>query len=154
IDKDGKFIIPNPERIPPKFDPSGGGKGTGKGEPPPDPKPVEKQDSPEDSCTATAPAGGPGDPLFYSMSRGPFEMLFLADDRTPALRSGGRQSHFNRGAMFAQMIKKKQTGPLAEAIPAASGHTLAAGLYLPPLSREFERHTPRELAPYAAITAA
>jgi hypothetical protein len=52
------------------------------------------------------------------------------------------------------MIQKKQTGPLAEAIATAGNHTLAAGLYLPPLFREFDRHMPRELAPYAALAAA
>ena len=65
--------------------------------------------------------------------------------------SGTAQTHLT---LLAQLMQKKATGPLAEALAAASGHTLAAGVYLPPLFREFDRKLPPELAPYAALTAA
>ncbi len=43
---------------------------------------------------------------------------------------------------------------LADAIASASKHTLAAGVYLPPLFREFDRNPPRELVPYSALLSA
>jgi hypothetical protein len=50
-------------------------------------------------------------------------------------------------------MQKKSTGPLAEAIATAGNHTLAAGVHLPPLFREFDRGLPPEFAPYAALFA-
>jgi hypothetical protein len=159
IGPDGTYLPTNPGSsdrfLPSKGSSSGKGSGTGDPTLPPKespvPPPIEKPEQPEDACTAGAI---PGEPLFYELRGGPFELLFLVDDRTLVFLPGGHQSEFNMMALFAQLIQKKQTGPLADAIATAGNHTLAGGLYLPPMFREFDRHMPPELAPYAALVAA
>ena len=108
----------------------------------------------EDTCSATGSALAAGDPLFYELKRGPFSLLFLVDDRTLVFLPedfGGGVTHL---ALLGQLLQKKNSGPLAEAVAAAGTHTVAAGIHLPPIFRAFERETPRELAPYAALFAA
>lgn len=113
---------------------------------------VEKQG--QDEATFPISTTVPGEPLFYALNGGPFELLFLVDDHTVVFLPGGRDTEFAVMALLSQLMQKKGTGPLAEAIATAGNHTLAGGIYLPPLFREFERGMPRELAPYAALTAA
>jgi hypothetical protein len=162
IGPDGSFPVPKPPAADPgkaggeKGTGKASGKGGGKGKPPapptePPPPPVEKQEQPEDACTAAAI---PGDPLFYEVRGGPFGLLFLVDDRTLVFLADGPRSHFNMMALFAQLLQKKPTGPLADAITTAGSHTLAGGVSLAPLFREFDRRMPPELAPYAALVAA
>jgi hypothetical protein len=116
----------------------------------------EKKPAPEDDDTDTVfiSTGTPGDALFYQLRHGPFEMLFMVDDRTLVFLPSGHRNEFTIIAFLAQLMQKKQTGPLSEAIAEAGNHTFASGIYLPPLFREFERRLPPELAPYAALTAA
>ncbi len=115
------------------------------------PPPVEKCEG--DSCTASAD-GGIADPLFYALDRGPFAALFLIDDRTLVFLPGGSDGEFAQLSLLAAGLKKNATGPLADAIAAAGKHTLAAGVHLAPLFREFDRHVPAELVPYTALFAA
>ncbi|HSQ56601.1 MAG TPA: DUF1559 domain-containing protein [Gemmata sp.] len=117
---------------------------------PPPAKQTRKEEGPTFPISATLPQ----EPLFYELRGGPFAMLFLVDERTLVFISQGSGSHFNMLALFAQLLQKKQTGPLADAIAAAGNHTLAGGVSLTALFREFERGLPRELAPYAALIAA
>jgi hypothetical protein len=126
----------------------------GPGFPPPVGPPTEPPGKQEDGCTVPIAAAAPVEPIFYEVRGGPFAMLFLVDDRTLVFLADGRGSDFNVMALFGQLLQKKQTGPLADAIAAAGGHTLAGGVSLAPLFREFERGMPRELAPYAAFVAA
>jgi Protein of unknown function (DUF1559) len=123
------------------------------------PVPPAEKDEAEDACSATAAAAVPGDPLFYELPRGPFGLLFLVDDRTLVFLPTGFDSEVTQLALLSQLMQKKATGPLADAIAAGAGHTLAGGIYLPPLFREFaaggfEKKLPPELAPYVALTAA
>jgi hypothetical protein len=96
----------------------------------------------------------PGEPLFYELPRGPFELLILADDRTLVFLPDTPHREFVVLALVAQLVQKKPGGPLAGAVAEAGTHTLAAGLYLPPLLRGFDRGMPPELAPYTALAAA
>jgi Protein of unknown function (DUF1559) len=154
-----------------EFRPAGGasGSGTKSAEPtnksaptkeiprepkPSEAKPAEKKEGPEADASVFIAAAAPADPLFYGLRNGPFEMLFLVDEHTLVFLPGGQRGEFTVVALLAQMMQKKQTGPLAEAIAAAGNHTLAGGIYLPPLFREFDRRLPPEMAPYAALTAA
>jgi hypothetical protein len=145
----------------------GGGQGGGGPRPinldPPKLEPLPKPPSPEpkpdlpdeDTCGVTVAAGnGPGDPLFYELPRGPFALLFLVDDRTLVFLPEDYGHGTLHLALLGQLMQKKPTGPLADAIAAGGRHTLAAGVHLPPLFREFDRRMPPELTPYAALTAA
>jgi hypothetical protein len=124
---------------PPKFDPPS------KFEPKP---PAE-----DDPCSAVAPVAA-GEPLFYELPRGPFNFLFLIDERTLVFLPEGFGHETTQLALLAQLMQKKATGPLAEAIAAGATHTFAAGIHLPPIFRAFDRKLPPELAPYAALLAA
>ncbi len=144
---------------PPKGPPGAGSPPPGAGSPPKgppvEPPPFEKKDNLDDDAnTVPIVAAAPADPLFYELHNRPFEVLLLVDDRTMVFLPGGHRSEFTVMALLTQLMQKKTTGPLAEAIVAAGGHTVAAGVYLPPLFREFDRRMPPELAPYAALTAA
>ncbi|HVL12112.1 MAG TPA: DUF1559 domain-containing protein [Gemmata sp.] len=139
----------------------GGGAGGG---PPPRP-PVIKEPAPDPGLpggcndpdggpTIPVAAAAPAEPLFYEIRGSGFDLLFLVDERTLVFLSGGFGGDSTLLSLFAQLMQKRQTGPLADAIAAAGDHTLAGGVMLTPLFREFERGMPRELAPYAALTAA
>ena len=106
----------------------------------------------DDTCSSTVVAGfAAGEPLFYELQRGPFSLLLLIDERTLVFLP----EDFDRGsthlALLTQLLQRKTTGPLAEAIAAGAAHTIAAGIHLPPLFRAFDRGLPAELAPYAAL---
>lgn len=115
----------------------------------PEPDLTRPKEQKEDSCAPAADT--PGDPLFYEVDRGPFEALFLVDDRTMLFIP--HSSEFAGMALLAATLKKNATGPLAEAIAEAGKHAFAAGVNLAPLFRLMER-TPPELAPYTALFAA
>jgi hypothetical protein len=119
-------------------------------EPAPQP-PGEKQQ--DDLCAASADAG-PGDPLFYAIGRGPFQALFLIDERTLVFLPSVQGGDITTMAMLAMLLKKSASGPLADVITAAGKHTFAAGVNLTPLFREFDHFTPKELVPYTALFAA
>jgi hypothetical protein len=110
----------------------------------------------DDSCGGGSADGGPGDPLFYAIERGPFEVLFLIDDRTLVFLANDSDRDFAHLALLAATLKKSASGPLADAIRAAGQHTLAAGVHLTPVFREIDRHRkpPPELVPYTALLAA
>jgi hypothetical protein len=91
------------------------------------------------------------EPLFYAFERGPFGLLFLADERTLVFLTRDFIQGTTHLALLAQLMQKKANGPLAEAIAAAGGHTFAAGIHLTPVLRAFDRRLPPELAPYAAL---
>ncbi|WP_315854106.1 DUF1559 family PulG-like putative transporter [Gemmata palustris] len=120
----------------------------------PAPRPIEVAPDPKDadSCSATAD-GGDAEPLCYALERNPFSVLFLIDERTLVFLPGGTSGERARMALLGATLKKNATGPLADALAAASTHTLAAGIHLPPVFREFDRHVPRELVPYTALLA-
>jgi hypothetical protein len=145
--------FPEPKGSPAPFPPKGEiEKGPAKSPEPPE----EKKQAPADDDTDTVfiSTGTPGDALFYGLRNGPFELLFMVDDHTLVFLPSGHRNEFAVVALLAQLMQKKQTGPLSDAIAEAGNHTFASGIYLPPLFRELERRLPPELAPYAALTAA
>jgi uncharacterized protein DUF1559 len=115
-----------------------------------DPKPPIE----EDGCTTTIAAEFVDGPLFYEIERGPFSLVFLVDERTLVFLPNDFGHGNTHLALLAQLMKKQSTGPLTEAIAAASGHTIAAGAHLTPFFRTIDRFLPPELAPYAALLAA
>jgi uncharacterized protein DUF1559 len=119
-------------------------------EPPPIPPKEPPKD--EDPCAATGAAVG--EPLFYELRQSPFGLLFLIDDRTLAFLPHAFGEGTMHLALLAQLMQKKATGPLSEAIASAGTHTFAAGIHLSPMFRAFEREMPRDLMPYAALLAA
>lgn len=125
--------------------------------PRPDPlpkPPANEKDAPdEEGPTFPISATVPGDPLFYELDGGPFDLLFLVDERTLVFLPEGA-NEFTVAALLGQMMQKKPTGPLADAVAAGGAHTLAAGLHLAPLFRGFDRRLPPEFAPFAALAAA
>jgi hypothetical protein len=118
-----------------------------------EPKSLPREKKDDDPC-ASAPDGGPGDPLFYALDRGPFAALFLIDNRTLVFLPGEPGGDFSNMALLAALLKKNATGPLADAIAAAGRQTFAAGVHLTPLFREFDRRVPVELVPYTALLSA
>jgi hypothetical protein len=127
-------------------------------EPPPEPPPPksgrpsfslrQKNDEP------APPGEGPSDPLFYVLERGAFEVLLMVDDRTLVFLPGRKNNELTVMALLGSALKKNASGPLADALAAAEKHTFAAGVYLPPVFKEFDRRTPPELVPYTALAAA
>ena len=108
----------------------------------PPPKPPE-----EGECSATAETSEAGDPLFYELRRGPFSLLFLIDDHTLVFLPEDFGSGTTHLALLGQLLQKKSTGPLADAIAAAGGHTIAAGIHLPPILRGSSTRRPRNWPP-------
>lgn len=112
------------------------------------------QDSPEDETLCAAQVDEVADPLFYALERGPFAALFLVDEHTLVFLPGRRDAELTAMTLLAASLKKNATGPLADAIATASKHTLAAGVHLSPLFRDFDRRAEPELVPYTALLAA
>src|SRR5262249_40515996 len=104
-------------------------------------------------CIATA-AAAPGDPLFFTLPRGAFALLFLIDERTLVFLGDDFERGLTHLTLLAQLMQKKTTGPLAEAISTGGNHTLAAGVHLSPILRDLDGGVPPKLAPYAALFAA
>jgi hypothetical protein len=137
--------VAEPEAIKSAPEPAGKGEGA-----PPFPKgPPPKQDDPAGECGPSG-AGEPSDPLFYAPRGGPFEALFLVDDRTLVFLPG-HGSEFAGMALLAAALKKNATGPLADAIAEAGKHAFAAGVYLSPVLQKLDRRVPAELVPYTAL---
>ena len=119
------------------------------------PRSESKPPAEDDPCSTTAVAFiAAEEPLFYELQRGPFSLLFLIDERTLVFLADRPGADTAQLALLAQLLQKKQSGPLADALTTAGTHTLAAGVYLPPIFRQFDRRLPPELAPYAALLAA
>lgn len=110
-----------------------------------------KIDEDEVFCSAQLDEGA--DPLFYALDRGPFSVLLLIDERTLVFMPGRRDADLTAMTLLAASLKKGNTGPLADALATAGKHTLAAGVYLPPLLRHFDRRIEPELVPYTALLA-
>lgn len=129
----------------------GGPPGSGPGEAPP-PKSVEPGGKGGDdlsSCAAQV-SDDLSDPPFYFLDGGPFAALFLVDERTLVfLPSGGSETAAL--SLLGASLKKGATGPLTEALNAANAHTVAAGVYLPPMLRQAEQRVEPELVPYTAL---
>ncbi len=124
---------------------------------PPVPVPPKECDA-QDPCANAPLADGPTEPQIYELQGSPFDLLFMVDERTLVFLSASGPSHdMLMLSLVSQLLQKKQTSPLADAIATATKHTLAGGVYLPPLLRDlqppFLREMPPELAPYAALLA-
>ncbi|MBA4062403.1 MAG: hypothetical protein C0501_01605 [Isosphaera sp.] len=150
-----------PKGAGPKLDPffpPGGIDPKGNFPPPVGPPTLPKDPFPkppgDDEPTVPISATLPGEPLFYELSHHPFGLLILADDRTLVFLPDTADREFVVLALVVQLVQKKSGGPLAGAVAAAGNHTLAAGVYLPPLLRGFDRGLPPDLAPYTALAAA
>ncbi|WP_157506653.1 DUF1559 domain-containing protein [Gemmata obscuriglobus] len=105
------------------------------------------------------PATGPGrreasEPLFHRLDRGPFATLLLTDERTLVFLPGRGAADVTALAFLNAHLKKGAKGPLTAALATAGAHTFAAGVYLPPLFREFDGWIEPELAPYTALLGA
>jgi hypothetical protein len=113
-----------------------------------DPKPPE-----EDEVFVPISVRLIDEPLFYEIRRGPFGLVFLADERTIVFLPRDFAHGPAHLALLGQLMRKQAAGPLAEVIATAGGHTFAAGAHMKPLFRWFDRFLPPELAPYAALLA-
>jgi hypothetical protein len=140
----------------------------GVGGPPVPPKrtPPKKDDSP-DACDGQPPGVGqpPGigpPPVaddgagsdFFVIDRGPLRTLLLLDDRTLVFLPDARDGGFTQTTLVAQLLRRKPTGPLADALARAGQSTFAAGIHLTPITAELKNLQATGLAPYAALGAA
>jgi hypothetical protein len=133
------------------------GRATPPVKPPVEPKPfveppVGKHDGLAHTYISTTTQVDTDAPLFYSLNQLPFSILFLLDERTlvflPPTMDAGLVT------LVGQLLQKKPTGPLADAISTGGKHTLAAGVHLSPLLRQWDQRLDPELAPYSALLAA
>ncbi|HEY1189978.1 MAG TPA: DUF1559 domain-containing protein [Gemmata sp.] len=150
-----KEAVPEPKTVAPlgpRFRPA---------EPPLPAKLVEPNPAPSGATDTPSGAGSPcsartddvADPLFYALERGAFSALIMVDEHTLMFLPGRWDGEFTRTALLAAAFKKGATGPLADALATAGRHTLAAGVYLPPLVRDFDRRADPGLVPYTALFA-